>query len=180
VAARGGEIEIRPADPERDAALIRSVDTSFETEAIFEVQAEPTGFRLVELPVDPPVVKTLPLTEPFGGLDWERAWLALDGGRAVGVVSTGFEAWNRRIVIWHLYVSPGERRRGIGRRLMETALAAAREAGARNAWLETSNFNVPAARAYERLGFHLCGLDTSLYEGTPAEGEVALFFCRRL
>lgn len=180
MAARGGEIEIRPADPERDAALIRSVDTSFETEAIFEVQAEPTGFRLVELPVDPPVVKTLPLTEPFGGLDWERAWLALDGGRAVGVVSTGFEAWNRRIVIWHLYVSPGERRRGIGRRLMETALAAAREAGARNAWLETSNFNVPAARAYERLGFHLCGLDTSLYEGTPAEGEVALFFCRRL
>jgi ribosomal protein S18 acetylase RimI-like enzyme len=179
VAARGGEIEIRPADPERDAALIRSVDTSFETDAIFEVQ-EPTGFRLVELPVDPPVVKTLPLTEPFGGRDWERAWLALDGGRAVGVVSTGFEAWNRRVVIWHLYVSPGERRRGIGRRLMETALAAAREAGARNAWLETSNFNVPAARAYERLGFHLCGLDTSLYEGTPAEGEVALFFCRRL
>jgi hypothetical protein len=38
VAARGGEIEIRPADPERDAALIRSVDNSFETEAIFEVQ----------------------------------------------------------------------------------------------------------------------------------------------
>jgi ribosomal protein S18 acetylase RimI-like enzyme len=48
------------------------------------------------------------------------------------------------------------------------------------AWLETSNVNLPAVRAYERLGFRLCGLDTSLYEGTPAEGEVALFLCRLL
>ena len=98
----------------------------------------------------------------------------------MGVVSTQYEAWNRRVVIWHLYVSPGDRGRGIGRRLVETAFEAARAAGARNAWLETSNLNVPGVRAYERLGFRLCGLDTSLYDGTPAEGEVALFFCRSL
>jgi hypothetical protein len=37
-------------------------------------------------------------------------------------------------------------------------------------------------RAYERHGFHLCGLglDTSLYDSTPSEGEVALFLCRPL
>jgi ribosomal protein S18 acetylase RimI-like enzyme len=95
-------------------------------------------------------------------------------------VATRYEAWNRRVVIWHLYVSGEYRRRGVGGRLLETALAAAREAGARTAWLETSNLNVPAVRAYERLGFVLCGLDTTLYDGTPAEGEVALFFSRRL
>jgi hypothetical protein len=32
--------------------------------------------------------------------------------------------------------------------------------------------------AYERLGFHLCGLDTSLYDATASQGEVALFLSR--
>jgi ribosomal protein S18 acetylase RimI-like enzyme len=180
VGTRAGEIETRPADLERDAELIRAVDRSFETDVIYEVQSDGGGFRLVERAVHPPVVRTLPLKEPFEDHGWESAWLALEGGRAVGVVATRYEAWNRRVVIWHLYVSGEYRRRGVGGRLLETALAAAREAGARTAWLETSNLNVPAVRAYERLGFVLCGLDTTLYDGTPAEGEVALFFSRRL
>jgi ribosomal protein S18 acetylase RimI-like enzyme len=180
VAVEAGEIEIRLADLERDAALIRSIDSSFETAAIFDVETDGSGFRLVKRAVDPPVTKRFPLDAPLAGRQWESAWLALDGDRAVGVVSTQYEAWNRRVVIWHLYVSPGDRGRGIGRRLVETAFEAARAAGARNAWLETSNLNVPGVRAYERLGFRLCGLDTSLYDGTPAEGEVALFFCRSL
>jgi ribosomal protein S18 acetylase RimI-like enzyme len=174
------DIEIRPAELRRDAALIRSLDTSFETAVIFEVESDGTGFRLVERAVDPPVVKRFPLEEPFAGREWESAWLALDEGRAVGVVATQYKAWNQRVVIWHLYVSPGDRGRGIGRQLVETALAAGREAGALSAWLETSNLNVPGVRAYERLGFRLCGLDTSLYDGTPAEGEVALFLSRDL
>ena len=44
----------------------------------------------------------------------------------------------------------------------------------------TTNLNLPGVQAYERLGFHLCGLDTSLYDATPSEGEVALFLCRSL
>jgi ribosomal protein S18 acetylase RimI-like enzyme len=180
VGNRAGEIETRPADLERDAELIRAVDRSFETDVIYEVLSEGRGFRLVERAVDPPVVKTLPLKEPFSGHGWESAWVALEGDRAVGLVATHYEAWNRRAVIWHLYVTGDYRRRGIGGRLLETAFAAAREAGAHTAWLETSNLNVPAVRAYERLGFRLCGLDTTLYDGTPAEGEVALFFSRRL
>jgi ribosomal protein S18 acetylase RimI-like enzyme len=178
VAAQADDIVIRPADLSRDAHLIRSVDTSFETGVIFDVQADGNGFRLAERAVDPPLVKTLPLDEPFAAAQWESSWLALDGERAVGLASLEHQAWNRRAVLWHLYVSREYRRRGIGRRLVETALAAAREAGAQTVWLETSNLNVPAVRAYERLGFRLCGLDTSLYEGTPAEGEVALFLRR--
>jgi ribosomal protein S18 acetylase RimI-like enzyme len=170
---------IRKAEVERDAALIKSVDTSFKTDVIFEVQSDGSGFRLVERAVEPTVVKSFPLDD-IGGREWESTWLALDGGRAVGVVATQYESWNRRAIIWHLYVNPSHRRRGIARRLVETALRAAREAGARTAWLETSNLNLPGARAYGRLGFRLCGLDTSLYDGTPAQGEVALFLCRSL
>jgi ribosomal protein S18 acetylase RimI-like enzyme len=95
-------------------------------------------------------------------------------------VATEHDSWNSRVVIWHLYVDASRRRRGIGRRLLETALAAAVEAGMRVAWLETSNLNVPGVRAYERLGFEICGLDTTLYTGTPAEGEIALFLARPL
>jgi ribosomal protein S18 acetylase RimI-like enzyme len=180
VAARVDEIEIRPADAAREEALIRSIDRSFETDLIFDVQDDEGWFRLVEMPVDPPATKTFPLAEPFVDREWESTWLALDGERAVGVVSTAYEAWDRRIVIWHFYVTVGYRQLGIGRRLLEAALEAARSAGARTAWLETNNLNVPGVRAYERLGFRLCGLDTSLYRGTPAEGEVALFLCRSL
>jgi ribosomal protein S18 acetylase RimI-like enzyme len=173
------EIEIRRAELERDAALIMSIDTSFETDAIFDVRGDGTGFRLVETSVEPPLVKSFQLDLESRD-EWESAWLAFDGGCAVGVVATQHDAWNRRAIVRHLYVSPGHRRRGIGRRLLEKALAAAREAGARTVWLETSNLNLPAVRAYERLGFRLCGLDTSLYDGTAAEGEVALFLCRPL
>ncbi|QTR01699.1 GNAT family N-acetyltransferase, partial [Saccharothrix algeriensis] len=60
------------------------------------------------------------------------------------------------------------------------ALDHGRSRGARTAWLETSNVNVPAVRAYLRMGFTLCGLDTTLYRGTPAEGEIALYLARNL
>ena len=174
------EIEIRPGNVERDAELIRAVDTSFETGAILDVRADSRGFRLVEKKAEPPITKTF---EPFrldGAREWERMWLALDEHKAVGVIATQHEAWNRRVIIWHLYVSGSHRRRGIGRRLVSTALSTARGEGAQTAWLETSNLNLPAVRAYERLGFQLCGLDTSLYDATASEGEIALFFCRSL
>jgi ribosomal protein S18 acetylase RimI-like enzyme len=180
MAALVDEIEIRPAELERDAPSIRALDTSFATEVIFEVQSDARGFRLVERPVDPPLLKSFPLEHVDGSQEWQNVWLAFDRGEAVGVVATQNDGWNRRAKVWHLYVNPEHRRRGIARRLLETALAAAREAGARTAWLETSNLNVPGVRAYERLGFRLCGLDTSLYDGTPAEREVALFLCRSL
>jgi ribosomal protein S18 acetylase RimI-like enzyme len=134
----------------------------------------------VALPV---VIKTFPLELDDlaeRAHEWERSWLALDGELPVGVIATQEERWNRRVIVWHLYVSASHRKQGIGRRLLEVALETAHAAGALTAWLETSNINVPGIRAYERLGFELCGLDTSLYEGTAAEGEVALFLSRSL
>ena len=174
-------VEIRRAEVERDSQLIRRIDTSFETATIFEVQRAARGFRLVEQAAAPPVVKRFPLDDLSSTThEWEQSWLALDREQPVGVVATQHDGWNKRVVVWHLYVDAGYRRRGIGRCLLETALDAGREAGMRTAWLETSNLNVPGVRAYERLGFELCGLDTSLYVGTAAEGEVSLFLCRGL
>ena len=177
------QVEIRPGDIGRDADFVRRIDTSFETGSIIEVRRSLHGFDLFERALDTTVTKTFPL-----GLDdlaetaheWEHTWLALDHGQPVGVVSTEHQRWNRRAVVWHLYVDAGHRRQGIARRLLDAAVDSARDGGALMAWLETSSLNVPGIRAYESLGFELCGFDTSLYEGTEAEGEFAIFLRRPL
>jgi ribosomal protein S18 acetylase RimI-like enzyme len=177
------DIEVRTADVRRDSDLIRRIDTSFTSPTVLAVRRDPRGFQLVETVVEPPAVKEFPLDlddVAETANEWEQSWLALAGGKPVGVVATQADRWNRRVIVWHLYVNASHRRQGIARRLLEAALLAAREGGALTAWLETSNVNVPGIRAYERLGFELCGLDTSLYRGTPAEGEVALFLSRAL
>jgi len=115
-----------------------------------------------------------------GNRSWDRGWLAEVGQKATGFIATAYEPWNRRTVIWHFYVSPEYRRRGLGRRLLDVALSDGVSRGAVSAWLETSNLNVPGIDAYRRFGFELCGVDVSLYEGTEAEGEVALFLRLRL
>jgi GNAT superfamily N-acetyltransferase len=101
------------------------------------------GFRLVEKTIAPALSKAFDLGRLDAAHEWERVWLALDGDPAVGVIATQHEMWNLRVIIWHFYVNTSHRRRGIGRRLLNTALSAAREAGARTAWLETTNLNLP-------------------------------------
>jgi ribosomal protein S18 acetylase RimI-like enzyme len=178
--AEHDEVTIRAADRHTDAQLIEHVDAAFETRQIFEVVADGHGFQLVTRSLDAPVRKAFPLNGVAADRRWSHAWLALDASTPVGFIATAHEVWNKRAVIWHLYVSGTHRKRGIGRRLLEISLAEARQAGMRWAWLETSNLNVPGVAAYRRLGFELCGLDVGLYDGTPAEGEVALFLRRAL
>lgn len=97
----------------------------------------------------------------------------------VGFAATQYTGWNRRAVIWHLYVALDDRGRGVGTRLLSSVEAFARDAGARCLWLETQNVNHAAVRFYLRAGFTLCGLDMSLYDPQgPAGKEVALFFAR--
>jgi ribosomal protein S18 acetylase RimI-like enzyme len=65
---------------------------------------------------------------------------------------------------------------GVGRQLVEAALAYARSRAARCLWLETTNLNYPATQFYRRAGFRLCGWDESLYDPAgPTCGEIALF-----
>jgi ribosomal protein S18 acetylase RimI-like enzyme len=61
---------------------------------------------------------------------------------------------------------------------VERVLSRGHDLGARNVWLETSNLNAPGVAIYEALGFRLSGIDLTLYDGTPAEGEIALFFSK--
>ena len=55
--------------------------------------------------------------------------------------------------ILNLAVHPGQRRRGLARALLETALARARHLKAKAAWLEVRPSNQPARSLYTSFGF---------------------------
>ncbi|MFB7646240.1 GNAT family N-acetyltransferase [Streptomyces sp. NPDC056084] len=142
-----------------------------------------TVFALREVPVDPPIRKIFPLddTDDEGDSAPEdnpnlRTVVAIDANECLaGYVVVSFDSWNRRLTIVDVTVAPAHRGRGVGRTLMGHAAEFARERGATHIWLEVTNINAPAIHAYQRMGFTFCGLDTTLYDGTPSAGEQALY-----
>jgi ribosomal protein S18 acetylase RimI-like enzyme len=162
----------------QDGVALQNLDTSFTSDVIYEVAASIDGFRLTPAVASPPIRKTFPIDD-VDDPRWDSGFV-VDDGQIRAFIATAFQEWNRRLVVWHFYVSPTHRRKGLGRRLLERALVYGREQGASVAWLETSNLNYPGVQAYLRLGFQPCGLDLTLYEGTGAEGEIALFLARYL
>ncbi|MFD4126242.1 GNAT family N-acetyltransferase [Streptomyces globisporus] len=181
--------EIRTATPE-DAGLVEALDGSFTTATIFHVEAAENGFTLREIPVDPPLTKVFPeedldendqdsRSEGDQELQGDRTFLAVaPDGSLAGFVSVAYARWNRRLTIEDIEVAPDHRGRGVGRALMSRAEEFARERGAGHIWLEVTNINAPAIHAYHRMGFALCGLDTSLYESTASAGEYALYLSK--
>ncbi|HZZ37322.1 MAG TPA: GNAT family N-acetyltransferase [Caulobacteraceae bacterium] len=174
-------ITVRDARLPDDAPAIAAIDTSFSTETIFRVEVGEEAIRLREVTLDRPLARRLPLDDLADpDRPWETAFVAVDGQAIVGFVATARSSWSGRLTLWHLYVEPARRGRGVGRALVARVMDEAVASGAEHVWLETSNLNVPAVAFYRRLGFALCGADTTLYAGTPAEGETALFFARKV
>ena len=172
-------IEIRSARLPQDAAAIAAIDTSFRTDAVLMPVVTERGVDLVS------VARSLTKTFPLDDLDaddrpWAAAWVAVVDSTVIGFAAAGYEPWNRRLTLWHLYVDVAERGRGVARLLLDPVLGYARELGARHVWLETSNLNAPGVAAYKALGFHMTGFDLTLYDATPAEGQLALFFSRAI
>jgi ribosomal protein S18 acetylase RimI-like enzyme len=172
---------VRAADRAGDRARIARIDTSFQTDRVYRVTADPAGFRLDEEPADPPRTKAYPVAHEDLG---EGLVVAEDEGELVGFGEVVLEAWNRRATITHLYVAPSSRGTGVGTALLAALDRRARAGGARCLWLETQNINYPAIQFYRRSGFRLCGLDDTLYDPeldpTTGPDEVALFFTRPL
>jgi ribosomal protein S18 acetylase RimI-like enzyme len=172
-------VTFRPGGRDDDDALSR-IDGSFTTDSIFDVRGTGEGFALREIPVSPPIVKHFP-DEAEDGQDEPVRFVAVDPhGSVCGGIELAYEEWNRRLTIADVKVAPHHRGRGLGRRLVHLAVEHGGELGARTLWLEVTNVNAPAIHAYLRMGFTFCGLDTSLYRGTPAEGEIAIFMSQDL
>jgi ribosomal protein S18 acetylase RimI-like enzyme len=105
---------------------------------------------------------------------WDEGFVAILDGLVVGFAASAFSAWNRRLVLQHMYVDGAARGSGVGTALLRAVLSSERAKDAQHAWLETQADNVPAIRAYERMGFRVVGLDQTLY-GDRAEADTAVF-----
>lgn len=94
--------------------------------------------------------------------------LAMDGGVPIGCVAmrpldiTAHDAEMKR-----LYVSPGARGAGVGRRLVEALVDRARGQGYRDLYLDTLPEMGVAQRLYRALGFE----ETSAYVHNPVPGS---------
>lgn len=172
-------IKVRPACLPADAPAIEVIDTSFVTSEVFRVESTAAQISLRSEPLSAPFQKRFPLEDlRSASRPYTQTWVATRGDVVVGFAASSFEAWNRRLVLWHFYVDPSARRQGVGRRLIGVVEAHGAQCGARHIWLETSSLNVPGVAVYQALGFRLTGVDLTLYDGTTAEGEVALFYSR--
>jgi ribosomal-protein-alanine N-acetyltransferase len=97
--------------------------------------------------------------------------VAAGEGEIVGL----FSGWLivDELEIDNVVVAPAYRRQGIGRRLIDEALNAAQERGARSAILEVRASNEAALRLYKNLGFVVVGQRPAYYRNPI---EVALLF----
>jgi ribosomal protein S18 acetylase RimI-like enzyme len=171
---------IRELHRRKDRAAVEAIDTSFETDVIFEVVTRERGIALEERRLPQPITKRYSIDEVFASwASWQHGWVAEVDGAVCGFAMVEYVPWHQRLVLWFLYIDPACRRRGVGRALLAEVEQHGRKLGATHVWLETSNVNVPGVRAYERLGYALCGVD-SLYYGSYMPGESALYLANSL
>jgi ribosomal protein S18 acetylase RimI-like enzyme len=99
--------------------------------------------------------------------------LAGDGPDGLAVLRFRLSLWSsgKECYVAELYVVPGLRGQGIGRALMEAAIAIAREEGADWMDLGTSEDDVAARALYESLGF---------INREGPEGPITYFYEREL
>ena len=175
---------IRPARWPQEADALAALDTSFVTERVYRPVREGLSFRLREQAVHPPLSKRYAFhpADPLECGMWDCAVVAEEDGQLAGFGAAQYVAWNRRVVIGHLYIAPDFRRRNVGTRLLAAINDYARSVNARCLWLESQNVNYPAIQFYQHSGFTFCGFDATLYDPdglTPQEQEeVALYFAR--
>lgn len=158
-----------------NAHLFNSVPSRFEIATRLRVSMRDSAFTYVIEPMDPPhAMKTMP-DDPFEPSERYAVNFALSDGKCVGQVYVR-EYWNGMAHVEDIRVAQGFRKMGIGRKLMDEAVAWAREHGFPSVCLESQDNNADACRFYASYGFVLKGADSSVYDSTPYSGETALYW----
>jgi len=176
---------------EADVAELPTMISGYVTAEMYVVHKEESevetavSLRLVPLPA--------PKTITYDHLDEEEmdrlAAIVAEGmsvcaiceGQLVGVAIGSAEMWNRSLRVWEFHVAERFRGLGIGRRLMEKMVETAVAHNLRVIVCETQSSNVPAIRAYRKLGFALDAIDLSFYSNEDVEKEsIAVFMKRKL
>ncbi len=159
---------LRPLDPARDLGAI----TTLIAAAFAQEMDEPSRRALRELQWMArlsPLVWWLAQVDPsfhesFSGFVWEEPSPKGRRWQVVGNVSLNRAPGNRqRWVLCNVVVRDDYRRRGIGRRLTEAAVAEARDLGAEGVLLQAYQDNLPALKLYTDLGFREVAGETEFW-----------------
>lgn len=169
------EIGLRRTDPRRDlAGVARLVQTAFAG------QLDASGQRML---------RDMRWLGRTGWLGWllGRAFLPagatpdgfvwLESGRVVGNLSLlPVEGDSRRWVIANVAVDPDQRRRGIGRSLVQAGIDLARQRRAETVVLQVDRSNQGARQLYLSLGFRVTSTRTNWIRprGLPRPRSIAL------
>jgi [ribosomal protein S18]-alanine N-acetyltransferase len=116
--------------------------------------------------------------EQLGEAIADEAAVALvleEKGEVVGSVLARVVADEAEILT--IAVSPTHRRRGLGRQMLDAAIAAATTRGAQTVWLEVRNSNRAAREMYLSAGFVAAGVRRGYYRRPP---EDAIVLCHRI
>ncbi|MGH9416368.1 MAG: ribosomal protein S18-alanine N-acetyltransferase [Terriglobales bacterium] len=119
--------------------------------------------------------------ECFGAGAWHEADFGEGDGRLLLVAHRGADLVGYAVVqcaadqaeLQAMAVNPAARRGGIGRDLLEAAVAAARCGGAATMFLEVRESNAGARAFYGQAGFRVCGRRERYYR-EPAEAALLM------
>lgn len=171
-------MEIRLADL-RDLKACVDIDDAYETEYVWQMEEQnrpgnvALNFRVTRLPRPMRVTRTI---EPDAVIrNFQSGGMLLvaeEFGNICGLVDVTSQGWNQSAWINNLAVAPAYRRKGVGTRLLRTALDWGREQNLRVALLDTSTKDYPAICLYQKQGFAFCGFNDQLYPNR----DIALFF----
>lgn len=157
---------IRPMNLPRDMPqVIRLLNV------VFSPTLDADGRRALNSLSNKPYVITR-LNQMAGGLAPGYVWE--EAGTIVGNVSLMPTKTPGRIIVANVAVDPAYRRRGIARRLMETAVAHARTHMVRSLVLQVDGDNGVARGLYERLGFASLGTTTRWLASFSSVRELAV------
>jgi streptothricin acetyltransferase len=169
---------IREMD-ESNIQFVKTYGESFEVASKLMPHAEngKISYSLVDVP---------PYTKQYGAEQFDppsyvsnperKVFYAYVADQVAGQIRVS-KHWNAYAYIDDIAVNEEYRGQGVGRALMEHAIAWARSRGFPGLMLETQNNNVAGCRLYERCGFQLCGFDTHLYKAVdPGTDEIALYW----
>ncbi len=159
---------LRPLDPARDLGTVSAlIAAAFAQEmdersrrALREIRwmarLSPLVWWLAQ--VDPS------FRDSFSGFVWEEPSPRGRRWQVVGNVTLNRAPGSRqRWILCNVVVRDDYRRRGIGRRLTEAAIAEARQMGAEGVLLQAYQDNLPALRLYTALGFQEAAGETEFW-----------------
>lgn len=111
---------------------------------------------------------------------WARIWVAResDPGSGSKRISGYLVAWHvaDELHVMNVATRADRRRRGIGRALVDAAVAYARSRQVRHALLEVRRSNRPAISLYRSVGFFAMGVRTRYYPDDEDAVEMVLLF----